>query len=328
MAGKGPIVAHWEKERDWVDGACRELDAPVIISASRATDIPAFYGDWLLRRLEQGWVKWVNPFSGKPAYVSLARARLFVFWTKNPGPLMAHLDTLDRKGLNYYFQFTLNDYGADRLEPGVPPLDERIATFIALSGRIGPEKVIWRFDPLVLTDRLDETGLLEKIAAVGDRLHRHTRRLVISFADVQGYANVLRNVSQAGIRIREFDGASMERVARGIAELNRGWGLEIVTCAEGVDLSDCGIGHGRCVDDCLIDRLFGHDEALMDFLRRGGREKDKGQRKACGCIRSKDIGAYNTCPHLCAYCYANAGHAAVARAFARHRPDGGALAGD
>lgn len=97
-------MAHWEKERDWVDGARRELDAPVIISASRATDIPAFYGDWLLRRLEQGWVKWVNPFSGKPAYVSLARARLFVFWTKNPGPLMAHLDTLDRKGLNYYFQ--------------------------------------------------------------------------------------------------------------------------------------------------------------------------------------------------------------------------------
>lgn len=297
-------MAEWEKVEISADGVLQSATAPLIISASRATDIPAFYSEWLMRRLEQGWVKKVNPFNNKPSLVSFAKARLFVFWTKNPRPLMAHLETLDRRGLQYYFQFTLNDYEAEGLEPGLPQLGERIATFIELSDRIGPDKVIWRFDPLILTDTLDVEALLKKLAAVGNLLSRYTRRLVISFADIQGYAKVGRNLARAGIRTREFDDAKMRNVAQGLMELNRNWGLELATCAETIDLSAYGIEHSRCVDDRLIAQLFGQDEVLMDFIHRGGRLKDKGQRKACGCIPSKDIGAYDTCPYRCAYCYA------------------------
>ena len=298
-------MAVWKKMTITIDGTACEAVAPVVISASRATDIPAFHADWFMRRLEAGHVIWTNPFNGKSVPVSFARARCFVFWTKNPKPLMAHLPTLDRLGLNYYFQFTLNDYEAEGMEPGVPPLEERVATFRELADRLGPERVVWRFDPLVLTDTLNVGGLLQKVARVGNLIHRHTRRLVISFADIRSYPRVARNLARAGIQAREFSTDEMRQVARGLAALNRDWGLELATCAEAVDLSEFGIAHSRCVDGNLIARLFKHDSELMAFLRRHGSAKDKGQRKACGCMPSKDIGAYGTCPHGCTYCYAN-----------------------
>ncbi|MDR2850188.1 MAG: DUF1848 domain-containing protein [Verrucomicrobiota bacterium] len=303
----------WEKISVALDGEACEAVAPVVISASRATDIPAFHADWLMRGLARGWVPWTNPFNGKTAPVSFARARLFVFWSKNPRPLLAHLPALDRSGLNTLFHFTLNDYEAEGLEPGVPPLEERLATFLELSDRLGPERVVWRFDPLILTDGLGVDGLLRKLALVGGRLHRHTRRLVISFADIAGYANVTRSLNRAGIRAREFAPDDMRRLARGLAALNRDWRLEIATCAETVDLSEFGIGHSRCIDAALPARLFNRDAALMAFLNRLGGAKDKGQRKACGCMPSKDIGAYGACPHACAYCYANRPSARIPR---------------
>lgn len=298
-------MAVWEKVTVTIDGAACEAVAPIVISASRATDLPAFHADEFMRRLEEGHVVWTNPFNGKPVPVNFARARCFVFWTKNPKPLLPHLSALDRRGLNYYFQFTLNDYETERLEPGVPPLEERVATFRDLADRLGPERMVWRFDPLLLTDRITVDDLLRKIARVGERLHRHTRQLVVSFADIRGYPRVARNLARAGIRAREFNADETRQMAEGLAALNRGWHLELTTCAETVDLSEFGIGRSRCVDGNLIARLFRHDIALMAFLNRHGGAKDKGQRKACGCMPSKDIGAYGTCPHGCVYCYAS-----------------------
>ncbi len=337
-------MAVWERVTIDVDGVACEAQAPVIISASRATDIPAFYTEWLLHRIGQGFVKWVNPFSSRPVHVSFEKARLFVFWTKNPRPLLAHLAFFDRRRLNYYFQFTLNDYEAEGLEPGVPPLAERIATFIELSERIGQEKVIWRCDPLLLTDRITVDTLLARIGKIGDRLQGHTSRLVFSFADIKGYDKVRRNLQQSGVHAREFGEADMRTLAAGLAELNKKWGFALGTCAERVDLAGCGIEHNRCVDDRLIARVFSHDRELMAFVRPGpvqgelfgdsgdpySRLKDKGQRPACGCILSKDIGEYNTCPHLCAYCYANANKASALSNFERHRtaPFGATIRGE
>jgi hypothetical protein len=128
--------------------------APLIISASRSTDIPAFYGDWFMSRLAAGYLQWKSPFGGPPLYVSFVKARVFIFWSKNPAPFFHHLDTLDRSGYRYCFLFTLNDYDDEGLEPRVPQVEERIQTFIRLSQKIGKGRVAWRFDPLVLSDRI------------------------------------------------------------------------------------------------------------------------------------------------------------------------------
>jgi DNA repair photolyase len=316
-------MAEWGKGRIVVDGIERDAQAPVIISASRSTDIPAFYSDWLVHRIKQGFVQWTNPFNGVPLYVSFEKARLFVFWTKNPKPMLDTLDFFDERGLNYYFQFTLNDYDAERLEPGVPAVENRIETFIALSQRLGKERVIWRFDPLLLTETLSVVDLLKKAERVGNAVAPYTSRLVFSFGDISAYAKVARNLARAGVQAREFSLEEMRDFAQGIAGLNQRWGLRLGTCAEKVDLAAYGVEHNRCVDDRLIARLFKQDACLMAFLG-GGEEpaqsdlfgaqpakrrkslKDPGQREACGCMVSKDIGEYNTCPHLCAYCYANA----------------------
>jgi len=306
----------WPRTTVNTEDGPREAVGPVIISASRATDIPAFHHEWFMRRLDAGYVKWRNPFNGRAQYVSLERTRAVVFWSKNPRPLLKHLDALDRRGLTYYFQFTLNDYDAERYEPHVPPLEERIETFRELSRRLGRKRMVCRFDPLLLTSDTGEDALLAKVAKVGEAIHPLTERLVFSFANIASYRKVQRNLRAAGVPRREFAAPAMHKVAAGIAKLNERWGLELLSCAETVDLSPHGVDHGKCIDDALLARIGGHDAQLMGFLERGRARKqfkDKGQREACGCIPSKDIGQYNTCPHLCVYCYANSAPATVRR---------------
>ena len=304
--------------------------SPVILSASRSTDIPAFYADWFLARLKAGYSVWVNPFNQERYRVSFADTRMIVFWSKNPKPMLERLDEVESLGFRqYYFQFTLNDYVAEGLEPNVPPVAERIDTFRRLARRIGKERVIWRFDPLLLSNYLTVDVLLEKIASIGHELQGATEKLVFSFADIQAYRKVGKNLS--GTNCREFSSEEKIEFAKGLRDVNLSLGLEMATCAEDIDLSEYGIKHNKCVDDDLMVRLFHDDAKLMDFI---GAEydmidgwtikksrKDKGQRKACGCIVSKDIGMYNTCPHLCRYCYANTTDSAVLANCNRHRSD-------
>lgn len=278
--------------------------APLIISASRATDIPAFYADWFFRRLGKGYVRWRNPFSGQDSYVSFKNSRFIVFWSKNPAPLLPYLSTLKERGIGCYIQFTLNDYDADELEPNVPPLAQRIDTFRRLVDALGIGAVIWRFDPLILTDRLNTDTLLQKVARISDALVGYTEKLVFSFVDIESYKKVLRNLRQSGTNYREWDEDSMREFASRLSTLNRdNWNFRLATCAEFIDLSEYGIEHNRCIDPGLISRLAPNDAILQNFLYNTN--TDRGQRKACGCILSKDIGAYNTCPHGCLYCYAN-----------------------
>lgn len=317
---------------------------PVIISASRATDVPAFYSGWFMERLRAGYVKWYNPFNGVPLYVSFAKARLFVFWSKNPAPMLAKLpeldespiDILEREGRNYYFQFTMNDYDAEQIEPHVPPLENRIRTFIELSKRISHharERLVWRFDPLILTDALTPKILLERIRRIGDQIAPYTSRLVFSFVDINAYAKVAKNLKRGGISAREFAREEMLEVAEGLAAMTKEWNMSVGTCGELADLP--GIEHNRCIDDRLIVKCFPHDVELMKFIGAkcvpgdslfgqpdtwtlNAYKKDKGQRETCGCIQSKDIGEYNTCPHLCHYCYANANNAEALANWKQH----------
>ncbi len=278
--------------------------APLIISASRATDIPAFYADWFFHRLEKGYVRWRNPFSGQDSYVSFGNTRFIVFWSKNPAPLLSHLSWLKERGIGCFIQYTLNDYETEGLEPNVPPLQQRIETFRRLVDALGIGAVVWRFDPLILTDRITIDTLLEKIAHIADALVGYTEKLVFSFADIESYKKVSRNLRHSGINYREWDEASMRVFASLLSTLNRdNWNFRLATCAEFIDLSEYGIEHNRCIDPELISRSSPDDTVLQNFLFNA--KTDNGQRKACGCILSKDIGAYNTCPHCCLYCYAN-----------------------
>ena len=136
------------------DGKQVEATAPVIISASRSTDIPAFYAKWFFNRLAKGYCVWYNPFNQQPMYVSFKKCKVVVFWTKNPAPIIPYLPELDKRGIHYYFQVTLNDYEQEGFEPNVPSVKSRIATFRLLSELIGKERVIWRFDPLIVTPQL------------------------------------------------------------------------------------------------------------------------------------------------------------------------------
>ncbi|NTV67615.1 MAG: DUF1848 domain-containing protein, partial [Chlorobaculum sp.] len=188
----------WEKLPLRIEtGETVEAVAPVIVSASRATDIPAFQTEWFIARLRAGYAEWRNPFNPRQTqYVSFRKTRAVIFWSKNPAPLLPCLPEIEAMGLNYYFQFTLNEYEAEGLEPGLPPLAERVETFRRLAERIGPERVIWRFDPLVLTERITADSLLDRISRLAGLLCGCTRKLVISFADIQRYRAVRRRLSR------------------------------------------------------------------------------------------------------------------------------------
>ncbi len=311
----------WEKSEIRTDTGKNVVAIhPVIVSASRSTDIPAFYSKWFFNRLDRGYCLWINPFNQARQYICFDKTRLFVFWSKNPENMLHSLQVLDSRKINYYFQFTLNDYDADDLEPAVPPLHNRIAVFKRLSDQIGKARVIWRFDPLVLTARIDARTLVEKIYRVGKKISNYTEKLVVSFADIAVYPNVRKNLDRAGIPYRFFSAEDICFIAEKLGQLGDDLGLEVATCAEEVDLGAHGIGHNKCIDDGLIIKNFSPDDRLMAFLgvdnsyqrlfsgfeaRERPNLKDKGQRKECRCIVSKDIGQYNTCPHLCRYCYAN-----------------------
>ena len=303
------------------DGSKVEAQVPIIISASRSTDIPTFYSDWFISRWEAGYIKWTNPFNGQPLYVSFKNTRLVVFWTKNPRPMFKHLDYLDKNIPNYYFQFSLNDYDKERYEAKVPSVESRIKTFKELSQRLGKKRVVWRYDPLILTKDIDVNELLKRVKNIGDQIHEFTEKLVFSFVDIDIYKKVENNLKKEDVPYIEWNETSMDEFAQGISQINKNWGLQLGTCSEKIDLDKYGIVHNKCIDDDLMIDLFSHDSQLMDFLGVEIKQadlfsdgeiiktrnlKDKGQREDCGCIMAKDIGQYNTCPHECNYCYANA----------------------
>ncbi len=298
---------------------------PVIISASRATDLPAYYADWFIHRLRKGYVRWVNSFNPHlPYYVSFEDTRAIVFWSKNPLPMFPHLDELDRRGFVYYFQITLTDYGPEGLEPGVPPLDERISTFIRLSERVGKDRVIWRFDPVLLTRTLDMDTLLSRIAYIGERIAPYTKKFVFSFVDTS-YSKVKK---QAGIwQFRTPDPDEKQKFIEGIVRMNRSWGISLASCADDAEYGP-EIGHNKCVDDALLRTIGQHDSALIRYLDAHP-GKDPGQRPACRCVKSKDIGQYDTCLHGCVYCYAT-DHAKAQGNFEKHlfSPDADTITGE
>ena len=331
-----------------------EALAPMILSVSRATDIPAFYTEWFFRRLEAGYSKWKNPFNGADYYVSFHKVRFIVFWSKNPAPLIPYIPILKEMCIGCYIQYTLNDYEAEGLEPNVPPINQRIATFKKLVELLGNNSVVWRFDPMILTDRIGIDDLLRKIEGIANELRDYTDTLVFSFADVSSYRKVKNNLDHSGINYKEWTEETMREFASKLSLLNeqKGWNFKLRTCCEKINLEEFGILHNRCIDDERIVKLAWHDAGLMRHIGWEVKEvgnilfgeenihdsalplpdnnyamrlnkkslKDKGQRQFCGCILAKDIGQYDTCPHGCLYCYANTTPSSAHRNYLSHNP--------
>ena len=288
----------------------------MIVSASRRTDIPAFYSEWMMNRLREGFV--LVPGVRNPK--TLGRVRLspeivdcIVFWTKNPAPMLDRLSEIRSRGYRFYFEFTLNPYGDGSegldLEPCLPPFAERVDTLRRLADGIGPERVDWRYDPIILNERISMSYHVERFGRLCAALRGHAKRCIISFVDVYGH---LRK------RFVAPGAEQMRALAKSFSEITKGCGLPLCTCAEEIELSDCGVEHGACIDRSRIEELTGCPITLS---------KDRAQRAACNCVESVDIGTYDTCLHGCAYCYATTSAAAVARRNAAHDPNSPMLSG-
>lgn len=274
-----------------------------IISASRRSDIPAFHADWFMTRIREGYCERVNPYNRRQvSRISLAPAHVdtIVFWSKNPRPLLPHLAELDSRGYPYYFQYTLNPYG-EEFEPGLPPLRERIDTFRELAERTCPARVIWRYDPVILSSATPVAWHLEAVAELAAALRGRAERLVISFLDFYGKAakRLERLRRETGIVCADITlpgmEAQLERLAAGIQSIGAAHGLSVFSCAEEVALERFGIAHGSCIDGDLIRELRGGD---------GRFRRDRSQRPACRCVQSVDMGVYDSCAYGCLYCYA------------------------
>ena len=332
-------------------GEIVEATAPVIISASRSTDIPAFFAKWFFNRLAKGYCAWYNPFNHQKMYISFKRCKVVVFWTKNPKPIMPYLHELDEKGIHYYFQVTLNDYVKEGFEPNVSSVEERVESFKKLSSLIGKEKVIWRFDPLIITPNIGPRELLTRIWNVGNKLKGYTDKLVFSFVDVKAYRKVQNNLAKETMLFTKEDVGNAEanhaqriEIVEGLKKIREawhkeGWAVEMATCAEDINLDAYGIEHNHCIDGELMKRIFSDDKELVYYLHtlkwperdmfgqlpplplKQKNVKDTGQRKMCGCMVSKDIGMYNTCRHFCVYCYANTSKESVLKNAARHNDE-------
>lgn len=288
----------------------------MIISASRRTDIPSFYSEWMLNRLKEKYVLVRNPMNIHQVSkidISSSVVDAIVFWTKNPAPMLAHLDEL--KDYTYYFQFTLSSYGPD-VERNLPSKNKIIIpTFQKLSKEIGKEKIIWRYDPIFFNEQYSIEYHCKYFEVLASKLGGYTEKCTVSFMDM--YRNTERNVKALSI-VKDTYEMQVELLQR-FVEIAKEHGLYIDTCAEIGDFHSIGVEHAHCIDRERIERIGGFKLNV---------DKDANQRAECGCVASVDIGAYNTCKNGCLYCYANYSSNIVAKNFGMHNPQSPLLFGE
>ena len=270
----------------------------MILSVSRRSDIPAFYGNWFLDRLKKGTVVVANPFNPNTRRnISLKKedVEAFVFWTRNPFPFFPCLDFIDKLGIPYYFLITLNDYPA-YLEPMTPDRETAVSAVKKLYDRIGKGRIIWRYDPIILSSDTPIGFHKRNFSLIARLVSRFSFRVIISFLD--WYPKVLRRFKQANLiveDIRKFPEKYDETAEFLQIEAAR-HGLEIQSCAEDQMSAKHSLMNGKCIDDGLLNRKFG---LVIPY------KKDRHQRTRCLCQESVDIGTYGSCRFKCLYCYAS-----------------------
>jgi DNA repair photolyase len=271
-----------------------------------------------MNRIREGSVCVKNPFNAnlisriniKPEVVDC-----IVFWTKNARPLMDKLNELDEMNYKYYFQFTITSYRND-IEKNINNKKEIIETFIELSNKIGKEKVILRYDPILITDQYNLDFHLKEFTALCEKLKEHTTKVIISFLD--DYKKVSRNMKE--FNVKELGNEEIKDISKKLVEIAGNHGLPIETCAEAIDLNSLGIKNAKCIDGELIEEIVNYK--IMN------KNKLDANRKYCGCMKCIDIGQYDSCIHKCLYCYANINKEKAESNFKLHNPKSPILVGD
>ncbi len=277
----------------------------MILSVSRKTDIPAFYSKWFFERVEEGFCYVQNPHNAKQISKVLITPELvdgIVFWTKNPKPMLANLQKI--KHFSFYFQFSLNSYAQD-MEKNLPKKKDLVVTFQRLSDLTSPHHLIWRYDPILLNDTYSVDYHIKYFELLAKQLQNYTHKVVFSF--INFYDKISANCLKLGIRTIALQ--EKEVLAKGLSEIATHYKLSLESCSEDIDLETYGIKHAHCIDSAQFEKISGKEFFVG---------KDKGQRQACGCVQSVDIGMYNSCNHACQYCYATYSQQSVLENMKKH----------
>jgi hypothetical protein len=283
----------------------------MIVSASYRTDIPAFYGEWFLNRFRAGFCRVTNPYGGKPSLVPLREGvDGYVFWTRHIGPFLPALAEVRRAGLPFVVQYTVTGYPR-ALETSVLPADRSVALIRRLADEYGRHAVVWRYDPILVSDLTPPEWHVKTFESLARRLEGAVDEVVVSFAQI--YRKTLRNLAAAA-RLHRFawNDPEIEEKRRAIARLAgiaRSHGMALTLCTQ-PELAGVDAGPARCIDAMRLGDVAGRPVAA----------KTKGNRPGCLCAESRDIGDYDSCPHGCVYCYAVGSRPLAKRRIQGHDP--------
>ena len=286
----------------------------MILNTGQRTDIPAFYADWFLRRVREGSVMVRNPFN----YQRITSYRIdpevvdvIAFCTKNPAPMLGKLGEL--AGYRQYWHVTITPYDRD-IEPNVPPAGEVISSFRKLSGKVGKERTVWRYDPILLTETFTPERHICAFRDMAEKLEGSTESCVISFIDL--YKKTIRNFPEA----ERVSNESQYSMAERMAKIGEQHGIYVSSCLEDPGLAKIGIDTSGCMTKEKLEKAFNLKLKIPNI-------KTHQARQGCACLLGNDIGAYTTCPHLCKYCYANESPEAVIENRNKHDPHSPLLIG-
>ncbi len=277
----------------------------MILSVSRKTDIPAFYSDWFYNRIKEGFCYTQNPMNTKQFSKVLINTDVvdaIVFWTKNPKSMLARIDEI--KKFPYYFQFTINSYTTD-IEAHLPKKIYLIETFKALSDKIGNDRVVWRYDPILLNNNYTIDYHIKHFETIAKALCGYTNKVVISYIDF--YRKISKNWNELAIKRFEINDKNL--LADALSTIAQSYNLKIETCSEDIDLAKYNINHAKCIDDGLLEKII---KCRLNV------KKDDTQRESCGCVKSVDIGIYNSCSNGCKYCYASFSEESIKKNIKQH----------
>ena len=286
----------------------------MILNTGNRTDIPAFYSEWFMNRVREGYVLARNPFYPEQIIrysIDINSVDLIVFCTKNPGPMLQYMEELS--GFQQFWHVTITPYDKD-IEPGVPDKNDVLERFRKISDIVGKRSIGWRYDPIFISDKYSMDLHLGKFEEFAAALDGYTEQVVISFIDL--FEKTRRNFPE----VRMVEPKERLRLGKAMAEIATGHGMTVYSCLEGTELAKFGVNTGGCMTKEVLEHALGEE---LDIPSGVGMS-----REGCSCLLGNDIGTYNSCRHFCKYCYANYDRESVMRNSARHDPESPLLIGN